>query len=75
MLRIKAFSAHYAPLYTEKSMRSISTINPAIKENTKRSIVKVRALFTNLKVGISLDHGILLRFISLLAVQACLAAF
>jgi len=36
------------------SMKSISTINPAITENTKYSIVKVCASFINLKVGVSL---------------------
>ena len=36
----------------ENSLKSISTINPAIMENTECSIVKVRASFINLKVGV-----------------------
>ena len=36
-------------------MNSISTINPAIAENTKCSIIKERASFIDLKVGVSLD--------------------
>ena len=48
-------------------MRSISTVNPAITENTECSIVKACASFINflinLKVGVSLDHGTL-RFTS-----------
>ena len=54
---------------------SISTINPAITKNTECLIVKVCASFTNLKVGVSLDYGVLLCFISLLAVWKCWATF
>ena len=39
----------------ENSLKSISTINPAITENTECSIVKC-ASFINLKVGVSLNH-------------------
>jgi len=31
--------------------------------------------FINLKVGVSLNHGVLLSFISLLALQTCWATF
>ena len=34
-------------------MKSMSTINPAIKENTEFSIVKMCVSFINLKVGLS----------------------
>jgi len=37
-------------------MKSILTINPAITENTERSIIKAHASFIDLKVGVSLDH-------------------
>jgi len=47
----------------ENSQKSISTINPAIKENTECSIVEVRASFINLKMGVSLNHAVL-RFAS-----------
>ena len=43
-------------------MKSISTINPAIMENVKRSIVEMCTQYINLKVGVSLDHGISLYF-------------
>jgi len=39
-------------------MKSISTINPAITINMERSIVKVRASFINLKVGVLLRHDV-----------------
>ena len=39
-------------------MKSTFTINPDITENTERSIVKVQALFINLKVGVLLDHSV-----------------
>ena len=42
-------------------MKSISTINLAIKENMECSIVQV----IDLKVGVSLDHSVSLHFISL----------
>ena len=38
----------------ENSIKSISTINPAITENTERSIAKVHASFIDLKVDVSL---------------------
>ena len=57
-------------------MKNISTINPAIKENTERLIVKVRTSFIDLKVGVSLNHGVLLLlFILLLAFRTCWATF
>jgi len=49
-------------------MKSTSTINPVITENTECLIIKVCALFINLKLGVSPDHGVLLRFILLLAI-------
>ena len=56
-------------------MKRIFTINPAITENTECSIVKVCASFINLKVGVSFNYGVSLRFISLLALQTCWATF
>ena len=56
-------------------MKSTSTINPVITENTECLIIKVCALFINLKLGVSPDHGVLLRFILLLAIWACWAMF
>ena len=56
-------------------MKSISTINPAITENTECSIVNTRVSFINLKVGVLLDYDLLLCFISLLALQTCWATF
>jgi len=47
----------------ENSLKSISTINPAITENTKFSIIKAHASFIDLKVGVSLNHTVL-RFTS-----------
>jgi len=49
----------------KNSMKSISAINPAITENTERSIVKVLASFIDLKVGVLFDHGIPPHLISL----------
>jgi len=46
-------------------MKSISTINPAILENTKCLIVMVHVPVINLEVGVSLDYGISLRLVSL----------
>jgi len=54
------------------SIKSISTINPAITENAECSIVEAPS-FSDLKVGTSLDHGVLLCFVSLLAVWTCWA--
>ena len=56
-------------------MKIISTINPAIMENMECSIVKALTSFTNLKVGMSLKHGALLHFISLLAAQTYWTTF
>ena len=42
----------------EINKRSISKINPTITENTEFSIIKVHALFINLKVDVSLDHNV-----------------
>ena len=39
-------------------MKSISTINPAITENTEYLIVTVCATFIDLKVGVLLNHGV-----------------
>jgi len=52
MLHIHSFSAHYAALHMENSMKSISTINPAITENMEGLIVKVCASFIDLKLGV-----------------------
>ena len=46
-------------------MKSISTINSAITENTECSIVKVHNSFMDLKVGVLLDHGVSLYFVLL----------
>ena len=45
-------------------MKSISTINPAIKENTDGTIVKARAPVIDVKVGVSPWHDVSLRFVS-----------
>ena len=39
------------------------------------SIIKGHASFINLKVGVSLDHGVSLYFVLLLALQTCWATF
>ena len=39
-------------------MKSITTINPAIMENTECSIVEACTSFINLKVGVLFDHGV-----------------
>jgi len=62
-----SYSLIFSPLQMENSMESISTINAAIMENTQCSIIKTHTPSINLKVGVSLDHGIPLRFVSLLA--------
>ena len=56
-------------------MKSTSTINPAITDSTEWSIVKACASLIDLKVGVSLNHGVTLCFISLLAFQTCWATF
>ena len=53
-------------------MKSISAINPAITENT---IIKACTSFIDLKVGVSLYHGVSLCFVSLLALRTCWATF
>ena len=75
MLYIHSLAAHYTALHTEDNVKSVSTINPVITENTECSIVKVRTTFMDLKVGVSLDHDESLCFISLLAHQTCWATF
>ena len=44
-------------------MKSISTINPVITENTECSIVKVHVQISNQKVGMSLVLGVSLHII------------
>jgi len=46
-------------------MKSISTINLAITENTDGTIVKVHAPAFDIKVRVSPKHGVSLRFVSL----------
>ena len=46
-------SAHYAVLQTENNMKSISTINAVITENTDGTIVKAHAPVIDTKVGVS----------------------
>ena len=48
----------------ENSMKSIS---PAIMQNKESPIVEAHPLFIDLKVGVSLDHGVSLYFVLLLA--------
>ena len=64
MLCVYPFSAHYTALQMVNSMKSISTINPAITENTECLNVKVPPIY-QLKVAVSPDHGVPLRFVSL----------
>jgi len=56
-------------------MKSISTINPAITENTERLIIKAHTSIIKLKVGMFLDHEVSLPFILLLALQTCWATY
>jgi len=51
-------------------MKSITTINPAISQNTECPIFKARA-FIDLKVGVSHDHGVSLCSVSLLVFGQC----
>jgi len=44
-------------------MKSFSTINPAITENTECMIVKVRTPVINIKVGVLPNHSVSLRFV------------
>jgi len=48
----------------ENSIKSISTINPVITENTECLIVEPCAPVIDLKVGVSLAHGASLHFVS-----------
>ena len=50
-------------------------INPAIAENTECSIVEMRDSFIDLKVSVSLDHGVSLCFVLLLALRTCWKTF
>ena len=52
-------------------MKSISTINPAVTENTKYLIIKAHALF----MGVWLDHGSSQHFVSFLTLRTCWATF
>ena len=63
-----SYSLIYSPLHSvinENSMKSISTINPAITENTECLIIEACTLVINLKVGVSLYHGVSLPFVLL----------
>jgi len=51
ILRIHSFSAHYAVLWTENNMKSISTIKPTITENTECTVLNVHAPVIDIKVG------------------------
>ena len=53
ILRINSLSAHNTVLYTENNMKNISTINPAIAENTHGTIVKAHAPVIDIKVSVS----------------------
>ena len=50
-------------------MKSISTIDPTIMENTDCSTVKAFAPAIDVKVGVSLQHGVSLSFVSLPTLQ------
>ena len=56
-------------------MKSISSVNSAIMENTECLIVKVCTTFINLKMCVSLGHSASLCFVSLLALRTCWAIF
>ena len=56
-------------------MKSIPTIDPVVTENTACLIIEARTSFINLKVGISLNHGVSLRFVSHLALRTYWATF
>jgi len=55
-------------------MKNIPTINPAVTKNMEFLIVKACASFINLKVGVSLNHGVPLYFVSLLALRIMLGS-
>ena len=46
----------------ENSIKSVSTINPAITENMEWSIVKACTPVINLKVGVPFDHDASVHF-------------
>ena len=52
----------------------MSTTNPAITENIQCLIIKAYAPVIDLKVGVSLHHGVSLRFVSLPALLATFQA-
>jgi len=56
-------------------MKYISIINPAIAGNMGCLIVEMCTSFIDLKVGVSLDRGVLLCFISFLALQTLWETF
>ena len=56
-------------------MKSIPTINPAIKENTVYLIVEACTSFINLNVGVSLNHGASLHFILRIVLRTCWTTF
>jgi len=56
-------------------MKSVSIINPAIKENMECLIIKAQGSFIDLKMGVPLNHGVSLRFVLLLAFRTCWATF
>jgi len=72
-LCVHPFSAHYTALQSVNSMKSISTIKPAITENTECLTVKVPPIY-RLKVAVSPDHGVPLWFISLWTLWATFQA-
>ena len=72
ILKYALYSLIFSPLWMENSTKSFTTINPAITKNTECSIVSLNYWF---KVGVSFDHGALLRFASLLAVRTCWTMF
>ena len=56
-------------------MKSTSTINPAITENTEFLINKACTSFIDLELGVSLDHGVSLQFVSTIALRTLWATF
>ena len=53
----------------------MSTISAVFTENMQCSIVEARTSFIDLKLDTSLNHGVSLRFVLLLALQTCWATF
>ena len=64
-LHIQSFSAHYTVLWTENSMKTISSITPAIIENMEYTIVKAHVPVIDMKLGVSTWHCVSLCFVSL----------